>query len=86
MQNRGAIIAGSTVGASIVCDLVAVYRDWPGSTRPRLQLQPVIAPHSSVADFATLLLSVLLLILNTYVKDLDPGQAAQRHRDAASDI
>jgi hypothetical protein len=26
------------------------------------------------------------LILNSYVKDLDPGQLAQRHRETASDI
>lgn len=31
-------------------------------------------------------LAILLLILNSYVKDIDPGQAAQKHREAASDI
>jgi hypothetical protein len=27
-----------------------------------------------------------MLILNSYVKDVDPGQLAQKHREAASDI
>ena len=27
-----------------------------------------------------------MLILNSYVKDVDPGQDAQKHREAASDI
>jgi SMODS and SLOG-associating 2TM effector domain family 4 len=36
--------------------------------------------------YATAALSISLLILNSYVKDLDPGQAAQKHREVASDI
>lgn len=36
--------------------------------------------------FATALLAILLLIANSYMKDLDPGQTAQKHREAASDI
>jgi SMODS and SLOG-associating 2TM effector domain family 4 len=36
--------------------------------------------------FATALLAILLLIANSYMKDLDPGQVAQKHREAASDI
>ena len=36
--------------------------------------------------FATAALAISLLILNSYVKDIDPGQAAQKHREAASDI
>lgn len=36
--------------------------------------------------YVTALLSVLTLILNTYVKDIDPATLAQRHREAATDI
>jgi hypothetical protein len=36
--------------------------------------------------YGTAVLSILLLILNSYSKDLDPGQKAQKHRDTASDI
>ena len=36
--------------------------------------------------YATAMLAISMLILNSYVKDLDPGQAAQKHREAASDI
>jgi hypothetical protein len=39
-----------------------------------------------VYPYATAGLSVLTLIVNSYVKDLDPGAAAQKHREAASDI
>jgi hypothetical protein len=35
---------------------------------------------------ATAVLSISLLMLNSYVKDVDPGQEAQKHREAASDI
>lgn len=41
---------------------------------------------STAAAYATVLLSVSMLILNSYLKDLDPGQSAQKHREAASDI
>ena len=41
---------------------------------------------STIFPYATALLAISLLILNSYVKDLDPGQAAQKHREAASDI
>lgn len=41
---------------------------------------------SAVFPYATALLSISLLILNSYVKDLDPGKMAQLHREAASDI
>jgi hypothetical protein len=41
---------------------------------------------SSYATYATLFLSVTMLVVNSYLKDLDPGQAAQKHREAASDI
>lgn len=38
------------------------------------------------AGYATVFLSILSLIFNAYLKDLDPGALAQRHREAASDI
>ncbi|WP_206662423.1 SLATT domain-containing protein [Pseudohoeflea suaedae] len=38
------------------------------------------------AIYATVVLSVLSLIFNAYLKDLDPGALAQRHREAGSDI
>jgi hypothetical protein len=41
---------------------------------------------SSIYPFATAFLSISMLILNTYVKDVDPGQEAEKHRDTASDI
>jgi hypothetical protein len=41
---------------------------------------------STVFPLATAALSILMVIVNSYVKDIDPGQDAQIHRDAASDI
>jgi hypothetical protein len=38
------------------------------------------------AIYATAALSILSLIFNAYLKDLDPGALAQRHREAGSDI
>jgi len=38
------------------------------------------------ASYATAALSILSLIFNAYLKNLDPGALAQRHREAASDI
>lgn len=38
------------------------------------------------AGYATATLSILSLIFNAYLKDLDPGALAQRHREAASDM
>jgi hypothetical protein len=47
----------------------------------------VLFDRSSVFyPYATAVLAISLLILNSYVKDLDPGQAAQKHREAGSDI
>jgi SMODS and SLOG-associating 2TM effector domain family 4 len=47
----------------------------------------VVFDRSSVwFPYATAALSILLLILNSYLKDLDPGQLAQKHRETASDI
>jgi hypothetical protein len=42
--------------------------------------------NSMFYPYATAVLAISLLILNSYVKDIDPGQAAQKHREAASDI
>lgn len=44
------------------------------------------AEWESYAGYATASLSILSLIFNAYLKDLDPGALAQRHREAASDI
>ena len=46
----------------------------------------IFARNSVFFPYATAALSISLLILNSYVKDIDPGQAAQKHREAASDI
>jgi SMODS and SLOG-associating 2TM effector domain family 4 len=46
----------------------------------------VFDKNSAVFPLATAALSILMLIVNSYVKDIDPGQDAQIHRDAASDI
>jgi len=47
----------------------------------------VVFDRSSVFyPYATAVLAISLLILNSYLKDLDPGQLAQKHREAASDI
>ena len=36
--------------------------------------------------YATAALSFASLVLNSYMKDLDPGQAAQKHRETAADL
>jgi hypothetical protein len=46
----------------------------------------IFKPTSSFFAYMTGGLSVLSLIFNAYLKDLDPGALAQRHREAASDI
>ncbi|MBR1329894.1 SLATT domain-containing protein [Bradyrhizobium ottawaense] len=46
----------------------------------------VFDANSAIYPLATAALSILMLIVNSYVKDIDPGQDAQLHRDAASDI
>jgi hypothetical protein len=46
----------------------------------------IFSKDSLLFQYATAILSIALLILNSYVKDLDPGQRAQKHREAASDI
>jgi hypothetical protein len=46
----------------------------------------IFAQDSWFFEYATALLAISLLILNSYVKDIDPGQLAQKHRETASDI
>jgi hypothetical protein len=46
----------------------------------------VFSKSSAGFAYTTAILSVATLILNSYAKDLDPGQEAQKHRAAASDI
>jgi hypothetical protein len=41
---------------------------------------------SPYAAYATLALSIGMLVLNSYAKDLNPGEEAQKHRETASDI
>lgn len=42
--------------------------------------------NSQLFAYGTAALAISMLILNSYAKDLDPGQKAQKHRDTASDI
>lgn len=42
--------------------------------------------YEQYAGYATAALSILSLVFNAYLKDLDPGALAQQHREAASDI
>lgn len=49
-------------------------------------IKTVATPEATWAPVATMLLSIASLILNAYLKDLDPGGLAQRHRDAAQDV
>ena len=46
----------------------------------------IFQKESPFFSYATAALAILLLILNSYSKDLDPGQLAQKHRSVASDI
>jgi len=46
----------------------------------------VFSKSSAWFAYATAALSATTLILNSYAKDLDPGQESQKHRAAASDI
>lgn len=43
-------------------------------------------PGSVYFPYATAVLAFALFFVNGYVKDIDPGEAAQKHREAASDI
>ncbi|WP_074448446.1 SLATT domain-containing protein [Bradyrhizobium yuanmingense] len=46
----------------------------------------IFDPSSVYFPYATAVLAFALFFVNGYVKDIDPGEAAQRHREAASDI
>jgi SMODS and SLOG-associating 2TM effector domain family 4 len=46
----------------------------------------LFAKDTPFFGYATASLSFLTLLVNSYMKDLDPGAAAQKHREAASDI
>jgi hypothetical protein len=46
----------------------------------------VFSKDSLFFPYATLALAVATLIVNSYVKDLNPGQVAQKHRETASDL
>ena len=41
---------------------------------------------SAFFTYGTVLLSVCMLILNSYAKDLNPGAETQKHREAAADL
>lgn len=41
---------------------------------------------SAFFTYSTLMLSVGMLILNSYAKDLNPGAESQKHREAAADL
>lgn len=46
----------------------------------------IFDPSSAIFPYATAVLAFALFFVNGYVKDIDPGEAAQKHREAASDI
>lgn len=46
----------------------------------------IFKKDSDSLPYLTLTLALATLILNSYVKDLDPGKASQIHRETASDI
>jgi hypothetical protein len=46
----------------------------------------VFAKDGTYYAYATVGLSFASLVLNSYMKDLDPGEAAQKHRETAADL
>lgn len=46
----------------------------------------IFDPNSHYFPYGTAVLAFALFFVNGYVKDIDPGEAAQKHREAASDI
>ncbi len=44
------------------------------------------AKESKIASFFGMVISAILLCINSYTKDYDLGQLAQRHRDAANSL
>lgn len=46
----------------------------------------VFAKEQPLYAYSTLVMSLLTLLVTGYVKDLNPGELAQKHRETASDI
>jgi SMODS and SLOG-associating 2TM effector domain family 4 len=46
----------------------------------------ILAKDNPIYPYVTLAISVVSLIVNSYMKDVDPGQAAQKHRETAADL
>jgi hypothetical protein len=46
----------------------------------------IMSKDNPYYPYVTLALSLFGLIVNSYMKDLDPGQAAQKHRETAADL
>jgi hypothetical protein len=46
----------------------------------------IFAKDGTYYAYATAALSFVSLALNSYMKDLDPGEAAQKHRETAADL
>jgi hypothetical protein len=46
----------------------------------------ILSRDNPYYPYATLAVSIISLILNSYLKDLNPGQAAQKHRETAADL
>lgn len=46
----------------------------------------ILAEYKQCGVFITLLLSTTLLVLNSYTKDYDLGEIAQKHRQAGADL
>jgi hypothetical protein len=49
-------------------------------------LAVIFAKDGTYYAWATAAVSFLSVALNTYMTDLDPGQAAQKHRETAADL
>jgi hypothetical protein len=49
-------------------------------------LAVIFAKDGTYYAWATAAVSLLSVALNTYMTDLDPGQAAQKHRETAADL
>jgi hypothetical protein len=45
-----------------------------------------LTEYKQIGVFVTLIISTILLVLNTYTKDYDLGEIAQKHRQAGADL
>lgn len=45
-----------------------------------------LAEYKQIGVFITLIISTILLVLNSYTKDYDLGEIAQKHRQAGADL